>query len=180
MELLRAFNSSLVSLVIRSHFDQDTATLDRLNISGDIAQRIAKLPSNIRHRLESQQTPFIEVTVNESALNSAINSCYASGKRDEMYDKAILLGAAKSTMKKLCNMSSSDFASRRKLLGMTELRVRPQSLSVDEELHLSSQYREIDDTTDGLSTLIALAENSGIEINRIYTYFMEGIMETVR
>ncbi len=170
MESIQAFNKSVLSLVINCYYDKDYEALTRLGISGDVARKIATLPSHIRYRLEKQRNPILEVVVNEGALNSSISVCYASGDRDELYNRAIQLGAAKSTMRALCRMSSSDFASRRKSMGISESRVRPQSLSVDEEILLGKAF-SASSNEDELNSLIILAEQTDIEINRIYTYF---------
>ena len=170
MDTLQNVNRNIIAAIISCYHDNDQGTLDRFAISHELAQKLASLPNNVRHRLENQRIPFIDFKLNESAVNSAISSCYANGQRDEMYNKAILLGAAKSTMRKLCNMSSAEFAVRRKALNITETRVRPQSLSADEELKLNECYLDHADQ-EGLATLIALAEETGIEINRIYTYY---------
>ena len=170
MESIQTFNKNVLSLIINCYFDKDYEALKRLGISDDVARKIATLPSHIRYRLEKQRTPIIEVVVNEDAINSSINVCHASGDRDELYNRAIQLGAAKSTMRVLCRMSSSDFASRRKSIGISESRVRPQSLSVDEEILLGTAFKK-STNSDELGALITLAEETGIEINRIYTYF---------
>jgi len=170
MGSIQTFNKHVLSLIIHCYFDKDYEALKRLGISDNVARKIATLPSHIRYRLEKQRTPIIGVMVNENAINSSINVCHANGDRDEMYNRAIQLGAAKSTMRALCRMSSSDFASRRKSMGISESRVRPQNLSIDEEILLGKAFKK-SSNSDELSSLITLAEETGIEINRIYTYF---------
>lgn len=172
MESIQAFNKSVLNLVINCYFTQDHSTLERLNISQEVAKRIAGLPSNVRHMLEQHKTPFVDLNLNESAINSAINNCYASGSRDDMYNQAIILGASKAMMRNLCNMSSAEFASRRKALNISEARVRPQSLTTDEELMLGELYQQVEGPKDSLEALVFLSEKSGIEINRIHTYFI--------
>ena len=177
---IQDLNKSIIELVVHCHYRQDETTLGRLNISKTIASRIAQLPSNVRFRLETQTTPFIDFSANESAINSAINSCYASGTRDELYNKAIKLGSSKAIMRMLCSMSSNEFARRRKLLNITNARVRPQSLTLDEELDLGKLYLAIEGKKDSLESLVWISEKSGIEINRIYTYFISNVLEQNR
>ncbi len=179
MESIKAFNKNIISLVITCYYEHDHDTLERMKISLDVARKMAKLPSNVRHSLENQKIAFFDFMVNEGAINNAINSCFASGTRDEVFNRAIVLGAAKTTMRQLCNMSSSEFAARRKALDITDTRARPQSLTVEEEVQLSELYKEIDIKGDRLENLIFLAEKSGLEINRIYTYFMSETLERV-
>lgn len=171
MHSIQTFNRDVVALVVNCYYSGDEEALNRLGIDSKMAHKIASLPASVRHRLELQRVPFFNISLNREALNSSIDACCASNDRDELYDKAIQLGAAKSTMYQVCKMSSSKFAARRKALGISDVRVRPQSLTVDEELLLSKVSLSTP-YPDTLSELIYLAEKSGIEINRIHTYFI--------
>lgn len=154
-----------------------TALADRnlskvLKLNSDDFKFVSELPLSTIIRLQNIE-PFYQIIIDVNRLKLAVKQVTNAVDRDNLYNEAILLGAAKSTMKELCKMSSTQFAVRRKSLGIETSRVRPKCLTNYEDSDLIDAWHECKGERDSLVLLIKMAKHSGIEINRIYSYFIK-------
>ena len=177
MDSMQQFNSALLNMISDCHYNHDAHLLERFGVTMETARQIATLSSSVKYKLAKHKTVFIDIRVNVDALNNAINNSSAASDRDELYDIAIRLGASKSTMSKMCSMSSHQFSHRRSALNIKTARARPRSLTEDEEIQLDNIHHNDCGDKDRLATLIHLSEQSGVEINRIYTYYLKTKLE---
>lgn len=123
-------------------------------------------------------TPILQLHINDNLLNQGIQRVLQGRARHKLINDAIRLGASREIMQDFASISHNQFNRQRHKLGLSEApRRRPSKIKSDDYYRLSAlhsrygQDNSLDSKIDQLRCLVYLAEQSAIDINRIYQHF---------
>lgn len=148
----------------------------QFGLSDELFARIAKL--NVNELLQIAGSGIYKLELNERSLNIVTQNALNSRNHDRVIEDALKLGASRDLMKRYLKMPGEIFRKRRTQLNIgNDDRTRPRKLSGDEYDRLADLHNLYVKTTpvnsgeDHLRCLIYLSEHTGIDLNRIDSYY---------
>lgn len=157
----------------------------QFGVSDELFARISKL--NVNELLHVAGSGIYKLDLNERSLNIVTQSALNSRSHDRVIEDALKYGASRDLMKRYLKMSGEIFRKRRAQLNISnDDRTRPRKLTGDEYDRLADLHNAyvkiypVSSGEDHLRCLIYLSEHTGIDLNRIDSYYYVENMDSVK
>ena len=151
----------------------DTESLRQMGLSYELANQISILSEEERNKMMHSDKSIFSIHINEHSLKLFTDSVKKISNKEKLLYDAIKLGASRSIMYDVANITAHQFTEMRDKIGLSGKKSRPLSLSEKEEEILNHYFRKTDIAhfKSKLELLVDAATKTKIEINRIERYY---------
>ena len=169
----------MISLLVDHVLEEGAGKGLMRGLTEDTAQQLEQIDSlTMIHLKKQMRGKAIKFTIdfNQKEFITALHRSMTKAKTQKLERRAISLGASKKDMLIYATMSSHKFSEIRKQTLNRQTRARPKALDNSERDKLNQCYikhSSLRSGETGLKELVKLSEESGIDINRITTYWLE-------